>query len=188
MGNSLLKIIKLTNGVKVFFALLIITSIPLLGGCTKAVALPEISLEEEPLFYAHADVCGDKNEEDAYLSRASMYVIDRAENKVIYEGCSYEKLLDWNGHKGIIYQRDGGAPTNTIYQYISLDENGEVLTKITWALYDGDENGVFDENDYYEFNGQEVEYAKWQEITAEYMEMAKHTIEWEEIKDADKAK
>ena len=139
--------------------------------------------ESKPVFYSVADVCGDETEEDAYLSRASIYVIDKENNKVIYEGSSYEKLLNWNGNKGIIYQRDGGAPEHTYYKYIVLNENGEAQDKCTWALYDGNEDGTFDAKDYYEFNDKEVNYTEWKELTAEYMEMAKHAVEWEEIKD-----
>ncbi len=139
--------------------------------------------EFKPVFYSTADVCGDETEEDAYLSHASIYVIDKENNKVVYEGSSYEKLLNWNGHKGIIYQRDGGAPAHTNYQYIVLDENGEGEIKCTWALYDGNEDGIFDAKDYYEFNDKEVSYNEWKELTAEYMEMAKHTVAWKEIED-----
>ena len=139
--------------------------------------------DSKPVFYSAADVCGDESEEEAYLSSANIYVINKKNNLVIYTGSSYEKLLNWNGHKGIIYQRDGGAPTHTCYQYIVMDENGNAQTECTWARYDGNEDGVFDAEDYYEFNDKEVTYTEWQELTAEYMEMAEHATDWEEIKD-----
>ena len=64
-----------------------------------------------------------------------------------------------------------------------MDQNGEAEIKCTWALYDGNEDGIFDAKDYYEFNDKEVSYTEWKELTAEYMEMAKHTVEWEKIED-----
>ena len=138
-------------------------------------------LSSAPSFYACADIDGDGIDEVGFVSQGIMYLVDTETNSVVYEGVAYEKLLDCNGYRGLIYQRDGGAPKNVIYQYFVLEENYEERCICTWGCYDINDNELFDEQDLYLIDGEEKEYAEWKELTASYFELVKVAKEWREI-------
>ncbi len=127
-------------------------------------------------YYACADVNNDGVNEIAVWPQyaGGFYLLDVKRKEIIYSGCTWENLLDYNGYKGISYHRPGGAPTNNQYKYISFDENNET-SEFYWAWYDGDENMVFndelDEHDLFLVNDAEVSYDNWVEQTSQYMEL-----------------
>ena len=135
-------------------------------------------LDGKQIFYCKEDVIGDSHEEEAFLSGGMLYLLDRKNNRIVYEGVSYEQLVKHLNEKGILYKRDGGAPKNTYYQYFSFDENNEIHTECTWAVYDANDNNVFDEQDYYEFNDKEVSYVDYQKMTEKYSELSQYARAW----------
>ena len=140
-------------------------------------------LNGKNLFYACTDINGDSNAVVGFVSDGTLYIIDRKTMKVIYEGVSYEHMLN-NGSKcGLLYQRDGGAPKHVEYQFIVFDEENYTHIECTWACYDDNENDTFDECDAYYYNDKLLEYKKWIEITSEYMELAKYAESWIKISD-----
>ncbi|MCR4678980.1 MAG: hypothetical protein K5679_09505 [Lachnospiraceae bacterium] len=138
-------------------------------------------LDGKNLFFATADINGDSNAEVGFVSDGILYIIDKQNMRVIYEGVSYEHMLN-NGSKcGLIYQRDGGAPKHVEYQFIIFDENNLPHVECTWACYDDNEDDTFDGYDTYYFNDEPLEYEKWIKTTGEYMELAKDAETWTNI-------
>ena len=124
-------------------------------------------LESDKSFYACADVVGDVDEEIGLLSGRFIYIIDPKEKKVVYEGINYENLVNYEGKRGILYERVGGAPNHVDYQFSVFDDAGALKEVCTWSMYDADSDGDYDENDEYEYNYEDTEYEKWKEMTEE---------------------
>lgn len=156
----------------------------------EQIRLSEL-FHHDHLFYEKADVNGDGVDEIALREGRSglFYLIDVTKKEVIYEGCTYDDLLDCDGYKGIIYYRSGGAPDHDDYRYTVFDENNNPTVVCEWGWCDldneGDFNSEIDENDlfyykddfskdkenasYYEANA--VDYNDWIKLTEEYMDL-----------------
>ncbi|MCR5721250.1 MAG: hypothetical protein K6G72_02740 [Lachnospiraceae bacterium] len=146
----------------------------------KKIGLSEL-LTGDSILYAEADVAGNSFNEDAFIQDGTLYLVDWDKEKVIYEGTAYESLLERHMKKGILYKRDGGAPKHTDYKYIVFDEDDANRVVCTWSCYDADENDIYDQNDLYFFNDEEMQYEEWERVTAEYMELEQWRRAWIEI-------
>ncbi len=138
-------------------------------------------LKGEKVLYACADINGDSKEEIGFVSNGTLYLIELSDMKVIYEGVSYEHLVNKDGRFGLFYQRNGGAPKNIEYQFICFDEKNNANIECTWACYDDNQNDMFDGSDYYYFDDQKISYEEWNEKTAGYMNLLEGAEEWKEL-------
>lgn len=138
-------------------------------------------LKGEKVLYACADINGDSKEEIGFVSNGTLYLIELSDMKVIYEGVSYEHLVNKDGRFGLLYQRNGGAPKNIEYQFICFDEKNNANIECTWACYDDNQNDMFDGSDYYYFDDQKISYEEWNEKTAGYMNLLEGAEEWKEL-------
>lgn len=100
-----------------------------------------------------------------------------------YQGTNYAKPLN---NKAILYERPGGAPKHTDYQYIVLDYTGEEVLKISFSeYYGGDDPSLlehFDSSELYLINQQEVTKAIYEDLCkTPILSIADDAIEWKDI-------
>lgn len=100
-----------------------------------------------------------------------------------YQGTNYSKPLN---NRAILYERSGGAPDNTIYQYIILDYTGEELLKISFSEYYGGDDPSFIErfgnNELYLINEQQVSKNIYENLCkTPILSIADDAIEWQDI-------
>ena len=100
-----------------------------------------------------------------------------------YQGTNYSKPLN---NRAILYERSGGAPDNTIYQYIILDYTGEEVLKISFSeYYGGDDPSLlehFDSSELYLINQQEVTKTIYENLCkTPILSIADDAIEWKDI-------
>lgn len=138
----------------------------------------ESLLNDDNVIYSIADVDNDGILEIGFRTSKELFVINVKEKEVIYCGSCYDNLLDYNGEKGIIYIREGGAPTHKDYQYFKLDDRGNTSLVFKWACYDINENNVYEEDDLYDINGQTVTCSDYVKKTELYSDLTLHLSEW----------
>lgn len=130
--------------------------------------------------YALFDTNGDDLLELHIRSKSHYFIISYKNNDLyIFANLSiYCTQLD-NG--AFLSIRDGGTPTHTNYVYIILDYSGEIFFSLHFAKYDANQDGAYDENDCYYFEGVEVSKTVWDELTKKYLEIGSSKIEWVSI-------
>ena len=146
----------------------------------QKVRLSEL-LTGDRVFYAECNVAGSYISEVAVLQNGTLYLVNWDKEKVIYEGTAYESLIGRPMKEGILYKRDDSAPKHTDYQYIVFDEDDVNRVVCTWSCYDADENDIYDQNDLYLFNDEEMKYEEWKSVTEEYMDLEQWLRPWIEI-------
>lgn len=78
-----------------------------------------------------------------------------------------------------MYIHVGGAPLHYNYQYIKVNKEGETIWSISFACYDDDLDGQFDEKDtYYNENNEEMSYEEWLELKQKYIDVGTDDICW----------
>lgn len=78
-----------------------------------------------------------------------------------------------------LYIHVGGAPLHYNYQYIKVNKEGETIWSISFACYDDDLDGQFDEKDtYYNENNEEMSYEEWLELKQKYIDVGTDDICW----------
>lgn len=100
-----------------------------------------------------------------------------------YQGTNYAKPLN---NKAILYERPGGAPVHTDYQYIVLDYTGEEVLKISFSEYYGGDDPLFSEhfgsNEVYLINEQQVSKTIYENLCkTPILSIADDAIEWKDI-------
>ena len=133
------------------------------------------------LYYSYADIDNDGEKELGLRTNEDSFVVDLDTRHIIYEGSSYEYLVECNEYKGLVYMRDGGAPNHTDYQFSTIDELGKSNVEFSVSWYDLDENNEYDGNDMFYINDKEVEYQTWKERTITYLEIADMLCVWNEF-------
>jgi len=81
-------------------------------------------------------------------------------------------------NKAIFYTRDGGAPTHIDYAYIICDFYGNEVFSIEFTKGDESNNGNYDKNATFIFDGVEVSKATWDLLTKRYFSVKSDLIEW----------
>lgn len=128
--------------------------------------------------YTFIDMTGDGIEE-LCIKNYELYFFTIENGTLCHwctEGVIYTDLLN-NG--ALFYERPGGAPTHTSYQYYELDEKGSVSFKITFAWYDGatvEEGKVYPDS--YWVNDKEVIKEAYEEKTKEYLARGNDKVTW----------
>lgn len=102
---------------------------------------------------------------------------------VWYNGTVYAKPLN---NRTILYERPGGAPVHTDYQYIILDYTGEELLKISFSEYYGGDDPLFFQhfgsNELYLINEQQVSKTIYENLCkTPILSIADDAIEWQDI-------
>ena len=100
----------------------------------------------------------------------TVFSIKEQELTVWYEGTTYEKPLN---NRAIFYERPGGAPEHTRYQYIVLDSNGEELQRTSFTESRGD-------NPEYFINGERVSKSDY-EALCESFDLSDDKLVWKDI-------
>lgn len=78
-----------------------------------------------------------------------------------------------------LYKHAGGAPLHYNYQYIKVNMEGETIWSISFACYDDNLDGQFDERDkYFDRNNEEMSYEEWLEIKQNYIDVGADEIFW----------
>jgi hypothetical protein len=106
----------------------------------------------------------------------TIFSIKEQELTVWYEGTVYEKPLN---NRAIFYERPGGAPEHTTYQYIVLDHNGEELQRTSFVESYGD-------NAEYFINGERVSKTDYEDLYKSF-DLSDDGIVWKDIPSVDGA-
>ncbi len=141
-------------------------------------ALYDQYLEEEaPLLlsdyeqgeYGFYDVDGDDVDELILREPGYLYIIQYRDGELVnvYQEGVYSDLLE-NGM--VRYYRPGTAPEHENYAFYVLIGD-EYLEEISFAWYDNETVGdeIYDEDDYYEIDGEDITMEEWMETLEEYM-------------------
>ena len=133
--------------------------------------------------YALYDMSGDAVPELIIKTGEGLTIFSVKEQAltVWYHGTIYEKPLN---NRAIFYERPGGAPENTIYQYIVLDHNGEELQRTAFAEYYGYiEPGfadLFGSNEAYFINGEQVSKTAYEDLYKSF-NLSDDAIVWKDF-------
>ncbi len=135
--------------------------------------------------YAIYDMNGDSIPELIIKTGRSFDIFWIKNDKVTlwYQGTNYAKPLN---NKAILYERPGGAPKHTDYQYIVLDYTGEEVLKISFSEYYGGDDPSFIErfgnNELYLINEQQVSKTIYENLCkTPILNIADDAIEWQDI-------
>ena len=135
--------------------------------------------------YAIYDMNGDSIPELIIKTGRSFDIFWIKNDKVTlwYQGTNYAKPLN---NKAILYERPGGAPKHTDYQYIVLDYTGEEVLKISFSEYYGGDDPSFIErfgnNELYLINEQQVSKTIYENLCkTPILNIADDDIEWKDI-------
>lgn len=145
--------------------------------------LVEISefLEGEPIWYTRGDVDGDGAAEIGLMSRRFMCIIKPENKEIIFDGPNYYRFLDSEGDHGLVYERQGGAPDHTTWQYLTLVKD-DWKTECEWEHYERDSST---DKDLYLFEGKEYKNTEWYELAGDYIDKSERTSPWFEIETLD---
>lgn len=127
--------------------------------------------------YAIYDMNGDDIPELIIRSRISLDIFWIYNNELAlwHSNVHYTKPLN---NMALLYERPGGAPTHTYYQYFVLGYHGEELYRITFAEY---YDWVFEGVDYgekYFINDTEVTKAIYDSLSERFLHISDDKIEW----------
>lgn len=127
--------------------------------------------------YARYDMNGDAIPELILKTGAGLTVLWMQEGQlsVWYSGTVYCKPLN-NG--AILYERVGGAPPNTVYQYYVLNYHGDELFTITFREYElGDDNSAKK----HLINGVDATESLYTALTTPLLDIRDDHIIWKDI-------
>ena len=83
----------------------------------------------------------------------------------------------------ILYERQGGAPVHTDYQYIILDFYGNEIYNIGFSKYDAFDDGTNKDIARYYIDNVEVSKDAWNALTKRYFSIKSDLIQWKDISD-----
>lgn len=139
----------------------------------------EYITEPNELCYASFDMNGDTIPE-LHLKSPRFYLILTAANEgltVWHEDSVYTQPLN---NRAILYERSGGGPEHISYQYSVLDFYGEVLLEISFEKYSPNDDGIYQENSDYFFEGLKLSKKDWDALTKKYLAIGCDQIKWYE--------
>lgn len=115
--------------------------------------------------YAYLDFDGEGQQELHVRSSRSYHVLI-CENGELYIWYSRDAVLTPLQNRQFLSVHYGGAPTHEDYICYILDINGREEQSISFSRYDDNSNGIYDEDDTYLFEGEEVNKSEWSLRTA----------------------
>lgn len=141
--------------------------------------------------YALFDSNGDKIPELHINSARYYYILSYINNKlIIWKDLSPYLPVYALKNGAFISQYFGAAPLSDNYNYFILDFLGNKNWEVNFSKYDKNENGIYDNNDEYLFDGVNVSKEIWDALTERYLytdekgiEQIRNEIEWVVIYD-----
>jgi len=127
--------------------------------------------------YAFYDMNGDGIPELLLWASGSCYIltINDDELAIWLDVYHYSRVLN-SGN--ILNEVENAAPNHITYVYTIFDFNGNEKFSIEFAKYDDDENGKYDKDDTYYFDGVIVNKKTWDKLTKRYLNETDDKIEW----------
>ena len=136
--------------------------------------------------YTFFDVNGDGIPE-LYINSGGSFIIFTVRNNEL----AVWKYLTPNSpcfaldNGAFMWQKFGGGLLHDYYGYVIYDYFGNEVFKLGFSRYDINENGFYDEDDIYEFEGVKVTKEIWESLTERYIctdengvERFHNEIEW----------
>ncbi len=122
--------------------------------------------------YALYDMSGDAAAELIIRTGNGLTVFNANEQDltVWYQGTTYEKPLN---NRAIFYERPGGAPEHTDYQYIVLDHNGKEMQRTSFTEIHGD-------NPEYIINGEKASKTDYEALHRSF-NLTDNALVWKDI-------
>lgn len=120
--------------------------------------------------YAFWDSNGDKVPE-LHINSARYYYVFSYINGEMYlfkDLSPYPHYYALN-NGGFISYRPGGAPDSVEYNYLIYNYSGDEILNINFAKYDSNENGVYDSDGEYFYDGVEVTREIWEKLTERFL-------------------
>lgn len=141
--------------------------------------------------YALFDSNGDKIPELHINSARYYYILSYINNKlIIFKDLSPYPQFYALKNGAFISHQFGTAPISDKYNYFILDFLGNEVWEVNFSKYDKNENGIYDNNDEYMFDGVNVSKEIWDALTERYLytdekgiEQIQNQIEWTVIYD-----
>lgn len=136
--------------------------------------------------YAFWDSNGDNIPELHINSARYYYVLSYIDDELTlfkdFSPCPQYYALS-NG--GFISHKFGAAPNFDVYNYSIYNFSGDEIFNINFSKYDLNENGIYDNNDEYFFDGVNVTKEMWEKLTERYIyrdamevEQIRNEINW----------
>lgn len=153
-----------------------------MSGNMKLCTMKELFEQGDSVSYLYCDIDCDGVSE-LHIRSARFYYILKYENdllKIIYYGTAYEYPVKSKALCGVLYCRHGGAPTNTVYRFTTINQDGAKAGP-EYGWYDTNENNVNDEGDLYIVDDTEMDMTTWLGLTdlyREYAEDENQELEW----------
>ena len=127
--------------------------------------------------YTFFDMTGDGITEFHLKSPRSydIFTINDEKIKLWYEGSAYE---NFTSDGNILYCRHGGAPNNEQYIFKELDYDGNVVSEVSWSVYELDDRGSITSNSvFYNGDGEEISEDEYYELIGKYDKVI-YDYEW----------
>ena len=127
--------------------------------------------------YTFFDMNGDGITEFHLKSPRSydIFTINDERIKLWYEGSAYE---NFTSDGNILYCRHGGAPNNEQYIFKELDSDGNVVSEVSWSVYELDNRGSITSNSvFYNGDGEEISEDEYYELIGKYDKVI-YNYEW----------
>lgn len=119
--------------------------------------------------YTFFDSNGDKMPELHIKSLRYYYVFTVTDNKLkIWADLSPNHCLPLKDG-AFMRWKCGSAPMSDMYNYEIRGFSGDIIFRVNFGKYDENKNGVYDENDYYVFEGTEISEEIWNGLTRKYL-------------------
>lgn len=136
--------------------------------------------------YAFFDSNGDNIPELHINSARYYYILSYINNKlIIWKDLSPYPQFYALKNGAFISHNFGAAPISDEYNYFILDLLGNEVWKVNFSKYDKNENGIYDNDDEYLFDGVNVSKEIWDALTERYLyidengiEQIRNEIEW----------
>ncbi|WP_167956840.1 hypothetical protein [Anaerosporobacter faecicola] len=136
--------------------------------------------------YALFDSNGDEIPELHICSARYYYVLTYINEKLtIFKNLSPNPQYYALKNGAFISHLFGGGPLSDSYCYYIFDYMGNIVWTVNFSKYDKNQNGVYDKNDEYMFDGVKVSKKIWGALTEQYIyvdedgiEQIRNEIEW----------
>lgn len=136
--------------------------------------------------YALFDSNGDKIPELHINTARYYYILSYINNKlIIFKDLSPYPQFYALKNGAFISHQFGSAPISDVYKYFILDFLGNEVWEVNFSKCDKNENGIYDNNDEYLFDGVNISKEIWDALTERYLyidekgiEQIRNEIEW----------
>ena len=130
--------------------------------------------------YAVYDMSGDNIPELIIKTPRAFDIFMIKDNAVTvwHQDSNYAKPLN---NMAILYERPGGAPEHTDYQYYKLGPNGEEIEKITFSICSATEVGGVKYDETYYVNGEKVTKDVYNSTANPILALSDDNIVWKNL-------